>query len=320
MDKNSKKLVTVLTPCYNAEGYIFRLLDSVLNQTYDNIEMIVIDDGSKDKSKNVVESYIEKFENRGFKLRYIYKDNGGVSSAINYGLKLVEGDYLVWPDSDDWYETNDIISKFVDVLDNSEGKVSMVRCQYLEPEETNLEVVNKFSLNSNTYGKTDFFEDCMFLKNGYWLFPGGYMAKVSKIDELIPNREIYTEKFAAQNWQIQLPLLYKHKLITIEDYAFNYLRRKNSFTRGLYKQMDMYSAFKNTLLNTLKIIKFETEKEKEDYLTRVIQKYDIIFFTLYLEGGRYSEAKSILNNAKNLPKKLWIKYYLKFPFLKSTKK
>lgn len=321
MKQKSEKLVTVLTPCYNVEKYIHRLLDSILIQTYSNIEMIIVDDGSTDKSKIIIESYREKFEIKGYKLKYVYQTNQGLSSVINNGLKLVNGDYLVWPDSDDWYESKNVIKELAEVLDNSDETVSMARCQYLEVDETTLEVVKKFGLRPDTKEKEYFFEDCLFLRNDYWLLPGGYMAKVNKIDELIPNREIYTERFAGQNFQLHLPLLYKHKLLTVENYSFNYLRRQNSFTRGMYKQMDMYSAFKNTVLNTIKNINFDSIDEKKKYILKTNLKYDIIFFSVYLDAERYSDAKKILLESNHIPKKLWVKYFMaKLPFLKTLLK
>ena len=85
----SQDLVSILTPCYNTGKYIHRLLDSVLSQTYSAIEMIVVDDGSTDNSKDIIKSYIPKFEARGYELKYLYQENSGQSVAIQKGLHLV---------------------------------------------------------------------------------------------------------------------------------------------------------------------------------------------------------------------------------------
>jgi len=74
-----QKLISILTPTYNYGHFIHRLLDSVLQQTYNNIEMIIIDDGSTDNTKQVIDGYIEKFQKRGFSLNYIYQGNQGLS-------------------------------------------------------------------------------------------------------------------------------------------------------------------------------------------------------------------------------------------------
>ena len=81
------KLVNVLIPVYNGARYIHRLFDSLLIQTYSNIEIFVVDDGSSDDTKSVIESYIPKFAEKKYKLNYIYQENAGQSAAINNGLK-----------------------------------------------------------------------------------------------------------------------------------------------------------------------------------------------------------------------------------------
>ena len=95
------KLVSIISPCYNGEKYVSRFLDSVLSQTYNNIELIVINDGSIDKTLEILESYKEKFFRRSYAYIIINQDNAGQSAAINRGLKVFSGDYLCWVDSDD---------------------------------------------------------------------------------------------------------------------------------------------------------------------------------------------------------------------------
>lgn len=95
--------INIVTPVYNGEQYIHRLLDSILMQTYPDIMMYVIDDGSTDGTKAVVEHYVPLFVNRGYDLHYVYQENGGQSAALNRGLKYIDGDYFLWPDADDWY-------------------------------------------------------------------------------------------------------------------------------------------------------------------------------------------------------------------------
>ncbi len=101
-------LVSVIIPCYNRERYIKDAIDSVLTQTYDNIEIIVIDDGSQDRSAEVVKSY-------GEDVKYIYQDNSGVSSARNNGINHASGEFLIFLDSDDWI-SNDLIEKQIDTF------------------------------------------------------------------------------------------------------------------------------------------------------------------------------------------------------------
>ena len=72
-----KPLVSIITPCYNGESYITCFLDSILYQTYPNIELWIVNDGSKDKTEEIILSYKSKFDDKGYKLNYIYQENAG---------------------------------------------------------------------------------------------------------------------------------------------------------------------------------------------------------------------------------------------------
>ncbi len=121
--ENSKKTnnfhpkVSIIMPAYNASNFIREAIDSALNQTYDNIEIIVINDGSNDrgKTKNIVKKYKNK-------VRYYEKENGGVSSALNYGISKMKGDYFAWLSHDDLMEPDHIknLVDFISIEGNKE--------------------------------------------------------------------------------------------------------------------------------------------------------------------------------------------------------
>lgn len=90
--------ISVIIPVYNVEKYLKRCLDSVVNQTYKNLEIILINDGSTDKSGNICDEYAAKDK----RIIVIHKENGGVSSVRNKGLDICTGDYISFIDSDDW--------------------------------------------------------------------------------------------------------------------------------------------------------------------------------------------------------------------------
>ena len=93
-------VVSIIIPAYNSEKFIRRCLDSVVNQIYKNIEIIVVDDASTDNTEKIIKEYAEK-DNR---IKIVNKENGGLSSARNEGLKYVTSDYVGFVDSDDWIE------------------------------------------------------------------------------------------------------------------------------------------------------------------------------------------------------------------------
>lgn len=102
-----KPLISVIIPIYGVEKYLNRAVDSVLMQTYRNLEIILVDDGSKDGCGKICDAY-EKKEAR---VRVIHKENGGLSDARNAGLAIAGGDYIAFLDSDDYYAP-----RFIEIL------------------------------------------------------------------------------------------------------------------------------------------------------------------------------------------------------------
>ena len=90
-------LVSVIVPAYNVERFLPRCIESLLKQSYSNLEIIIVDDGSTDKTGDIAEGYAEKYDH----IRCIHKENGGLSDARNMGLKYSKGEYVVFFDSDD---------------------------------------------------------------------------------------------------------------------------------------------------------------------------------------------------------------------------
>ena len=90
--------VSIIIPVYNAEKYIGRCIESIINQEYTDFELLLINDGSKDSSKEIIDSYAEKDS----RIRCIHKENGGVSSTRNRGLEEAKGEYIQFLDADDW--------------------------------------------------------------------------------------------------------------------------------------------------------------------------------------------------------------------------
>ena len=108
---NKLPLVSIIVPCYNGEEFVCRFLDSIIIQSYCNIELIFINDGSTDRTEEIVLSYIQKFDDKNITLKYIYQKNGGQADAINQGLQVFEGEFLTWPDSDDTLHKDSIRNK-----------------------------------------------------------------------------------------------------------------------------------------------------------------------------------------------------------------
>ena len=272
-----KELVSIVTPCYNTGGYIHRLLDSVLEQTYPNIEMYVIDDGSTDNSGEIVESYIPKFDARGYKLSLVRQENSGQSVAIREGMKLISGKYLVWPDSDDYYASPSSIERMVNAFESLGNEYGLVRTQENLLEDDSFKVIGCYGRNAKSdYDKVLLFEDCLFCKNVFFFCPGAYMADFEKLKSCTSLR-IYTDKNAGQNWQLMLPLLYNFKCYTIQEPLYNVVVRLASHSRGQYtgyeKTISKIKSYELTILETLKKIKGLPENDRDNYSVQIRRKY-----------------------------------------------
>jgi len=123
-----RPLVSIIIPVYNGSDYMREAIDSALMQTYERIEVIVINDGSDDNgaTDQIARSY-------GDKIRYFVKDNGGVSSALNLGIKEMSGEYFSWLSHDDVYE-KDKIERQVAALDKVDGR-TLIYCKYSQINE-----------------------------------------------------------------------------------------------------------------------------------------------------------------------------------------
>lgn len=130
-------LVSVIIPIYNQEKYLKKCVTSILNQTYENLEILLVNDGSSDHSMKICQ-YYAKQDSRCY---IIDKENGGLSSARNAGMKVAKGEYITFVDSDDYLEIDAIKQMVHEAMDHSLDIVCMnvysVNCDYTEKYEIN---------------------------------------------------------------------------------------------------------------------------------------------------------------------------------------
>ena len=123
--KNTESMgkISVIIPIYNAENYLNRCLESIIQQTYKDLEVILIDDGSKDNSGKICDEY----KNKDNRLIVIHKKNGGVCSARNVGLSIATGDYVCFMDADDFIDL-DMYKRLINIIAKEE--VDIVICGF----------------------------------------------------------------------------------------------------------------------------------------------------------------------------------------------
>ena len=250
-------LVSIITPCFNGESYLDRYFESILNQTYSNLELIFINDGSSDKTEEIALSYRSKLEEKGIDYTYIYQDNAGQAAALNKGLKIFKGDYLTWPDSDD-VMTNDSIEKKVNFLVNN-PEYKMVRSNGIYYNEFTKET--KRISNSTNNKKENIFEDLLVVST--YGCCGCYMVKSDLFYQIYPNRQIF-ESRRGQNWQLLVPCASYSKCGYIDEDLYIVYETVDSHSRVKLsneieiKRLDQFKEILIDAVNRSKCYKEET--------------------------------------------------------------
>lgn len=231
-----EELVSIIVPCFNDEKHVSDAILSIYEQDYDNIELIVVNDGSTDKSEYEILKWKDAFAKEGRKLKYVYQENHGLGGAINTGLKYITGDYLSLLDSDDRYLQGNIRKK-VEFL-QSHPDYSIVR--------TNGWICNGknrwlFIQNSEETDE-DYFKSVALHKTNNWA--GSYMVRTNILFEFYKDRNIYPSRFG-QNFQIILPVAYKNKCGYIDEPLMEYIKHPDSLTITT----DLEKQYQNEKLN-----------------------------------------------------------------------
>lgn len=257
-------LVSIITPCYNGEGKVNLFLDSLLNQTYSNIEFIIINDGSTDSTEKIILSYKVLFEKKGYRFIYLKQKNSGQDVALNNGLKIFSGKYLMWTDADDILDRDNIKEKVFYFEKHKE--CSLVYCNSIIVSEKNLKIPIKYWNKELNIDKKVFFQDVIKANN--IIYAGGaWMLRSESFLSIRPNRNIEVEGFG-QNWQMLLPMIYNFNIGKVDKYLFTYVIYKNSHSHKKKTYMDEYlyiKKIKKGLLNILNNININLKDREELY-------------------------------------------------------
>lgn len=175
-------LISVIVPIYNSERFLAQCIDSIVNQTYKNIEIILVDDGSTDSSGRVCDLYKEKDS----RIQVIHKENGGVVSARKAGLQIATGVYTTAVDSDDWID-NDMYEKLVEILQKTKAQI-VTSGAYVEYEYSSMKRYD--NLEEGVYD----IQNAQFLRNNLMIDmdTGEYRLYMAIWNKLI-QREIFSK-------------------------------------------------------------------------------------------------------------------------------
>ena len=250
-------LISIIVPVYKVENYLKRCLDSVISQTYKNIEIILVDDGSPDNSGNICEEYALKDS----RIKVIHKKNGGLSDARNAGLQIATGDYIGFVDSDDYIE-NDMFETMINLAKMYNAEISIVSYN---------EWKNGKILNNMNSGELDLYNKVEAIKE---------LLVDSKIQSYMWNKLFKKDLFkniefpVGKNFEdiaTTLKIFEKcDKVVRLEAAKYNYVRRDDS------------------------IIGNRSYKTYNDYLDVILDKY-LYLFNKYPEIEEYNAYNFIIN-------------------------
>lgn len=306
-----------IIPVYNTEHYLKKCLDSIVNQTYKNFEIIVVNDGSPDNSQQIIQKYTDKYS---FIKGYIKKNNG-LSSARNFGVKKATGDYLIFVDSDDYIE-KDLLKNINQNLEN----VDILKYQVKKIINESVEKIDGI-----TFDKVEpkyIFEKLAASS----LFEPAWLYAI--------NRKFYLKnnfKFADKKLHEDLGLIpyiiIKAKTIKSIDYiGYNYVIRENSIItnqtieNNLKKFNDVLYHYDNLIgLIENENMDLKTKNIFKSFLANeVILKAQTLDKTNYKYGINEIKKRKVLsnllsNNIKRLGKKIYLKLMFKYHIKKSMK-
>lgn len=246
-----EKLLTVIVPVYNVEKYIHRCVDSILAQTYKNLQIILVDDGSPDNCGAICDEYTKKDS----RVMAVHQENGGASSARNNGLLFAKGEYVTFVDSDDWIETQ-MYERLMGLIQKHD--LDMVRCSALETDGDAYHkelLPNKNLTNILIQGNSIFY-----------LYFSEFLCKV--VWNAVYHKEIVKNIFFPEGYQfednyVSGRYLYRSKRMMItSDILYNYWVNPHGISRSQ----------KIRLLDACLC----TEKLKEDLLQEGLQNQECI--------------------------------------------
>lgn len=279
-------LVSVVVPVYNVQEHLRECLDSLVRQSYSNIEIIIVNDGSTDQSEVICHSFVEKDD----RIKYLFQENRGLSAARNTGIYNASGKYICFIDSDD-YIHEDYIKKLYGILISNEADMSM--CGYIRE--------GKFATEFDDE-KCEVVEGKTMMRHFYSydvLLMNIVCNKLYRID-LFQN-EKFPEGMLYEDFALNARIMYSCKKIAVcNDKLYFYRRNENGITMSHFSvhKLDALKQIENRLVFFYKV------GEKSVY-NRFLQEYEIENLKFFYLTKKYLKNRSI---EKDLRKK-YSKYF-----------
>ncbi len=286
MEKLVKDKVSAVIPVFNGEFHLSPMLDSVLGQTYPFIEVILIDDGSTDKTLEVAEGYREKFASKGYGYRIVQSKHGNASAALNRGLPYVTGEYLIWPDSDDRLEKESVEKRVKFLQENPEYHCVRSLGYYFQQETGILLPADE---KTGDISRENLFWD--ILEGRTYVCCGCYMLRTESFFKIYPQGRI-PQYDVGQNFQMLLPFMYYHPCPTIPEKLYGVCVRKGSHSRRVLTKEEEEKKYRDyeRLIDEIASICRIKDKESKDRIQywKIGRRYGL--------AVKYKDRKKAIRN------------------------
>ncbi len=323
MSEKESYSLSIVLPVFNVEKYLERCIKSILEGTYKDLELVIVNDGTKDDSENIIIRYLEKYNN----ITYIVKENGGLSHARNVGYKYSKGEYIAFFDSDD-YIKKDMYEKLMAKV--KDYNYDIVVCDlYMEYEQTG----KKIYVGSNVEKE---YKDVEKDNNGISI-----RKEIMENIYIAVHNKIYKKELIEKTFENGMPfvngmyyedILYTYSILQntrsisfVKEPLYYYVQRTSSISNNYDKKLyDIITSVEMLIENAVENNRFEDYKEILEYIgirymygtfmkriaktknkkiylegyNRVIQE-DKKIYEKYGILGKNKKKNSILNNCKD---------------------
>ncbi len=287
------KRFSVIVPVYNVEKFLPECIDSILSQTFDNYEVVLVDDGSPDNSGHICDEYALKHS----QIKVVHKENGGLSDARNFGINAAEGEYLIFIDSDDFYDDTEFFAKLDKLISEFNADVAVYSMKHFFNNVRNY-VPSKVDFIDNKWNSFDSYEQtiCELLRENKLIISACSNA-VKR--ELILDKQLFFKKGIVSediDWAMRLysnnlsmaflseqPYIYRagregsitstmkeKNFIDLFDIIANYANKFSSSDNKVENLLLNYISYQYVVLCGL-IVRATNKKFKTDFIKKLIK-------------------------------------------------
>ncbi len=288
--------ISVIIPVYNTAEYLPKCLDSVCGQTYKNLEIICVDDGSTDGSGDIAEHYAEKDP----RVQVIHKANGGESSARNVGLQHSTGEYVAFVDCDDWLEAN-MYEVMISAM--KRNRLDMAACGYFwETEEGGQPIGNSYPVSKGVFGRKELFE-YVYIRDRYRGVTSWIWCKLFHRNILYEDGKLlaFDEnlRFGADLVFFIKAAVNARRICYLETAFYHYYQRANStaHTKNLQVAFDIVTAYQ-------RMVDYLREEQIEIQMIPWLQRFQGYRASLVAEQAIGQKDKDMLQKCQQVMREL----------------